>query len=917
MDANLKFKLRRGAEAASAAFDTTKDHYAVTCESGDADENLQSLQEALDWMIANPLDDVKKKFPGGNGPWHQLVLVNAQIYWQTPKLVLPSADALEGSDPFVNDGFHWLTYETVLNKPKFRKSNQEVKIGLYAASLSDMQLWFRDGIDGLAFKALCDSFLPDHTVDEVRLLSEASWWWKQQKDLGTLVGKSAPYYEDLPDLKPPAVDHPGIFSDSADELVGSRAGLRLHLPRMIVMPYNFWDNTVESSALGTGPQFTAEGGGNRHPIPLIQVKTGIANPDSWSMWPTASRSSVMRLKNVKAPGIVWPVVDWVAWPFNPAETRRNGFKYAQARLPLFVNANFKADIARDTHFKYDKKDDFLFSVKTGVCVVGFDAQVKANKDIIGKDDEWLVGCMRSDTIMAIEKLAKGKGAPPKDILIQTEIMMALERLESPSLPKKGVDGVALRDISSLELDKYYVPPLSIPFIAMDMKTLTEEFASIDNPAWCKLWQQAWAQALGKAKALFLVQYGMQHANPNVQNYLIEFTKGAQGPELPVRIIIRDVADALLCREVAWALFGKNEPCPQAADAHAELGEMRLPVLRYNFRSTAQCHHNETGDIDIHFGPAGIQFLWNRFSAFYGAWKGDADKLNECPPARLAKALRLSSVWGIAHSAAYVRTIETALGVEFGSIRWDHLLDPDHDPERFVRDGKNYADYERISKVDLKWEEDAAAIIQVEFRDALRSKICDYHNRAWKAATPTFQICVQSPSGHALPHTVVYITDIATSATSLRLTDHDGKVPFFAKARIDFKFEIGRGVHTGGPGAWDRTKVALAFDSEAADLATYKAPAPKPPVVTIAALVSPVVGSITIAATANADVAQTIASLQFQIDAADLGAPLAAAPFNLDFDSTTVANGVHNITAIAQDDAGRSTTSAALNIAVNN
>ncbi len=913
MNEVLKLRLRQGAKVEDPAFDVTQDHYAVTYQGEDPVDNLR---QALDWMIANPLDDVKKKFPGGNGPSNKLVVVSAQIYWQTPKLVLPSADALEGSDPFVNTGCHWLTYETVLNKPKFRKSNQEVKVGLYAACLSDMQLWFRDDIDDLPFKALCDSFLPDHTVDEVRLLSQASWWWKQQKDLDTLVGKKAPYFEALPDLKPPAVDHPGIFSDSADELVGSRAGLRLHLPRMIVMPYNFWDNTTESSALGTGPQFTAEAGGPRHPIPLIQVKTGIANPDSWSMWPTASRSSVMRLKNVKAAGIVWPVADWVAWPFDHAEKRRNDFKYAPARLPLFVNATFKAEVAGDTHFKYAKKDDYLFSVKTGVCVVGFDAQLKANKDIIGKDDEWLVGCMRSDTIMAIEKLAT-KGKPPKDILIQTEIMMALERLESPNLPKKGVDGVALRDISSLELDKHYIPPLSIPFIAMDMKTLTEEFALVDNPAWCALWQKAWAEALGRAKAFFLVQYGMQHANPNVQNYLIEFSAGALGPEPPVRIIIRDVADALLCREVAWALFGKDEPCPQDADAHAALGEMRLPVLRYNFRSAAQCHHNETGDIDVQFGPSGIQFLWHRFSNFYAAWKGDADKLNECPPTRLAKVLRLSSVWGIAHSAAYVRTIESALGVEFGTIRWDHLVDPDHDPERFVRDGKNYADYERISKVDLKWEEDAAAIIQVQFRDTLRGKICDYHNRAWKPATPTFQIRVQSPTGQALAHTVVYITETVNSATSMRFTDSEGKIPFFAKARTDFKFEIGRGAHTGGPGAWDRTKVALAFDAEADGVASYKAPAPKPPVVTVAAVVPPVVGTITLSATATADVAQSMATVQFQLDAGNLGLPLAALPYDLVFDSTTVPNGVHSITAIAQDADGRSTTAVAVSITVAN
>ena len=150
MNEVLKLRLRQGAKVEDPAFDVTQDHYAVTYQGEDPVDNLR---QALDWMIANPLDDVKKKFPGGNGPSNKLVVVSAQIYWQTPKLVLPSADALEGSDPFVNTGYHWLTYETVLNKPKFRKSNQEVKVGLYAACLSDMQLWFRDDIDDLPFKA--------------------------------------------------------------------------------------------------------------------------------------------------------------------------------------------------------------------------------------------------------------------------------------------------------------------------------------------------------------------------------------------------------------------------------------------------------------------------------------------------------------------------------------------------------------------------------------------------------------------------------------------------------------------------------------------------------------------------------------------------------------------------------------------
>jgi len=902
----------------SPPFAADQDYFEVGHQSADIDK----IAEALDFMRLNPLFVLDKKFPVRVGPTHRLVLINGQIYWSTAKVVavaLPTVDALEGAPAFENAGYDWLTYETVLNKPKFRKTNQGRQIGLYAAHLSDMQIWFRDDLTGEPFLAMCESFFPDHTPDEVRLLSKATWWWKQQDDLNTLVRKTAPYYEDLPALLAPDSDHPARFSDTADKLPGSRSGLRIHLPRMIVMPYNIWDNALESKALGTGPTVESETGGPAHPIPLLQLKHLTTDATSWTMWPTASRSSVMLLSRVKAPQALWPANNWTQWPFDTPDADRVRFKYAADRLPFYVNAAFKAEVQRGTHFKLSQKTDYHFSVKTGVCFVGFDKQTGANKDVIGKDDEWLVGCMRSDTIKAIEKLARGRGAIPQDLLIQTEIMMALERFASPNLAKKikYPDGVALRDMSLLDSTKNYIPPLSIPFIANDGKTLTQEFALVDDPGWCNFWQSAWAEALGKAKALFLVQYAMQHANPNVQNYLIEMTPGPP-PTLPVRIIIRDVADALLVREVAWALFGKNEPCPQAIDAHAELKTMRLPVLRYNFRSEAQAHENETGSTKVsEFGPIGIQFLWQRFSTFYGGWKGD-DKLAECPADRLAKVLRLMARWGIAHTAAYVRTVETALGTEFGTIRWDQLLSPDYSPENYVKPGNTNTDYDRLAKADMTWEETAADVLREAFRDALRPNVCAYHNRAWANAIPRFSIVVKDDAGQVLAHTVVYVEDTATHAITQRLTDPKGHIPFFLKDRATYKFSIGRGPHKGGPNAWTIDQVILGFVSEASNIATYQAPAPQPPVVTLTPVVSPVVGAaVAISATATPDIGRTIVSLQFRLGVDNLGPALTVAPFDSTFDSTAHANAEYDFTATATDSGGLVTVSAAQRLTIHN
>jgi hypothetical protein len=64
--------------------------------------------------------------------------------------------------------------------------------------------------------------------------------------------------------------------------------------------------------------------------------------------------------------------------------------------------------------------------------------------------------------------------------------------------------------------------------------------------------------------------------------------------------------------------------------------------------------------------------------------------------------------------------------------------------------------------------------------------------------------------------------------------------------------------------------------------------------------------LAIAATATDDVG--VASVQFFIDGAPLGAADNEAPFEVEWVTTTSANGAHTIAAVARDAAGRETTS---------
>ena len=74
-------------------------------------------------------------------------------------------------------------------------------------------------------------------------------------------------------------------------------------------------------------------------------------------------------------------------------------------------------------------------------------------------------------------------------------------------------------------------------------------------------------------------------------------------------------------------------------------------------------------------------------------------------------------------------------------------------------------------------------------------------------------------------------------------------------------------------------------------------------------------TVTVSASASDNVG--VASVQFQIDGANLGAPDTAAPYSASWNTTTVTNGSHTITAVARDAAGNSRTSAAAAVTVSN
>ncbi|QNT70147.1 hypothetical protein HQ394_13430 [Defluviicoccus vanus] len=75
------------------------------------------------------------------------------------------------------------------------------------------------------------------------------------------------------------------------------------------------------------------------------------------------------------------------------------------------------------------------------------------------------------------------------------------------------------------------------------------------------------------------------------------------------------------------------------------------------------------------------------------------------------------------------------------------------------------------------------------------------------------------------------------------------------------------------------------------------------------------GAVTLAANASDNVG--VASVQFRIDGANLNAADTNVPYSVVWNTTSVANGAHAVTALARDAAGNATTSAAVNVTVSN
>jgi len=641
--------------------DNTDSYFAVLI--GDVSSNMGRIPSSdirQKFLDAKCRDTWEKEFEGDN---YVLVQFNGDLLWRLKSVAVRQRAPIEFLKELhhANEGFEWLTYETVINKPKFRKTNQELEFGLYTLPTDAAEIFLRNGVAPDQLDALASAFFPDYKPAEIQAHSDAYWKWKNAKyerTDGQLQKAQAPSSVHLSGVG-------GVLNTS---------------DRRVVLPYNYYDNHSESDAWGTD-----EPSGARQ-----LTKT-------WSFWKTASRSSVVRLKRIKASGEEWSAIErkaWEAWPFYKGVEQRKCDKLA-SQVP-----EQKAFQVKNLSFDYA-------SLKTGVCYVGLEDQSnkaisKDGKDWI--DPNWIVSILRSDYVVSTEKFV---GVQPDKPIVLTEVLSITEKRDRNA--KAGAvirDGVQIRDLSRLSKDCAYVFPGSIPYLSTDYKTLTPAYASVESPDWCAFWKHHWANGLGEAKAMFLMRYGLQHKNPNPQNYLVQFSKGASGLGSLSRIVIRDLQDASVHREVVWALYGDGGAPPSestqsairprlhdAFEKRAQAGgEDRwiARTLQHEFEKENEGNFQETGTTDEGFGGPGTLLGWARFSTGVALDKENWLKELEAEVGsaeRMDRVVNLLADWGMAHAIAYVRCIEQELGVEFRDIDWTNFptlgIKREDNPEELV------------------------------------------------------------------------------------------------------------------------------------------------------------------------------------------------------------------------------------------
>lgn len=514
---------------------------------------------------------------------------------------------------FANRGRDWLTYETFFNQPNFRRTNQQRELGLYTMPIDKTSVYLTSGIPTQMLDLLRSAFFPEiHENDHLLQWSQHTCPWREPCG-------------------------PPVFTP--DTSSGSRGENILHATPRVVLPYNSNDNTSQSNAIGT-----------QEKSPRLQVRLTKLK-DTWPCWATASRSCIVDFRPVNPDDTSTPYT----WDF-----------LIERRL---VSPDLEKEHAKATHFVHAQHPQCV-SLKTGVTHVGRVA-MRGKKESLATDI--FMGSLQSDYIAVTNKHYGHNNVNDEDLVILLELMGISEG--GPGSTARG-DGVLVRDLSALRTDRIYIPAISIPFLDVRLQKLCRRYEAYPDTEWQDLWERAYAEALGRAKALLLLRYGLMMETPNAQNFLLEFDPSADPPQPTGRLILRDLGDALFVGDVFWALHTTRKTDRSQVASGLSVQDFTLP-------SVARMYPHLQPHITTK-----MRLAWHDFSALTKA-RTVADGASEMSPDPDARSpgwrfhLHIMAKWGLAHAKAFAGALlERWLG-QLPSINWKGWLDSYPDPSQYL------------------------------------------------------------------------------------------------------------------------------------------------------------------------------------------------------------------------------------------
>ena len=128
----------------------------------------EPIDQVRQQLLTHPgsRDTWKKTFSGGDEDardWYLVVEAN-RLLWRAKKPVEPTLS---------NDDHDWLTYETLFNLDRFRKTNQQCYLGQYRIALKNVRIFVAEKIDPAALDELRKAFFPD-CVDSQQLIGRSA-----------------------------------------------------------------------------------------------------------------------------------------------------------------------------------------------------------------------------------------------------------------------------------------------------------------------------------------------------------------------------------------------------------------------------------------------------------------------------------------------------------------------------------------------------------------------------------------------------------------------------------------------------------------------------------------------------------------------------------------------------------------------